>query len=382
MSTVTPRTPPELAEAMGSAASAGRVMTLGGNFTKRGMGGPLAPAEVTISTAGLARVLAYEPRDLTVSVEAGLRYAELRDLLARDRLMLPLDPPFAAQATMGGIVAAGASGPRRCLYGGPRDVVIGMEFATLEGKLIQSGGMVVKNVAGLDMAKLMIGSFGTLAGIAVVNFKLFPMHPCARTFVLSFGKLEEAMRARDAVLASVLTPAAIDLLNAPASALLGRQGYLLAIQAGGSAAVIERYGRELPDAETLESDAEEVFWQGIQEFTPQFLARNPGGAVVRVSATLAQVQAVMEALTGPAVARARSGVCYGYFPGGASAQAWLEEACLPRGWKAVIEFAPPDEKGRLNLWPRPGADFEVMRRIKRLFDPHNLLNPGRLYGRI
>ena len=89
--------------------------------------------------------------------------------------MVPLDPPFAEAATVGGVVAANSSGPRRRLYGTARDLVIGMQFATLEGKLVQSGGMVVKNVAGLDMAKLMIGSFGTLAAIAVVNFKLLPM---------------------------------------------------------------------------------------------------------------------------------------------------------------------------------------------------------------
>ena len=86
--------------------------------------------------------------------------------------MVPLDPPFSAGATVGGVVASNSSGPRRRLYGTARDLVIGMQFATLEGKLVQSGGMVVKNVAGLDMAKLMIGSFGTLAAIAVVNFKL------------------------------------------------------------------------------------------------------------------------------------------------------------------------------------------------------------------
>ena len=80
--------------------------------------------------------------------------------------MLPLDPPWLRESTVGGVIAANLSGPRRRLYGTARDMIIGMTFATLEGKLIKSGGMVVKNVAGLDMAKLMIGSFGTLAAIA------------------------------------------------------------------------------------------------------------------------------------------------------------------------------------------------------------------------
>ena len=100
-------------------------------------------------------------------------------------------------ATVGGVIAANSSGPRRRLYGTARDLVIGMKFATLEGKLVKSGGMVVKNVAGLDMAKLMIGSFGTLAAIAVVNFKLQPMPEVERSFLLPFDSAAAAIAARN-----------------------------------------------------------------------------------------------------------------------------------------------------------------------------------------
>src|SRR4029453_5257797 len=96
----------------------------------------------------------------------------------------PTHPPFAEHSTVGGVIATKSSGPRRRLYGTARDLVIGMTFATVEGKLVQSGGMVVKNVAGLDMGKLMIGSFGTLAAIAVVNFKVMPMPELERSFLL------------------------------------------------------------------------------------------------------------------------------------------------------------------------------------------------------
>src|SRR5205823_5829631 len=101
------------------------------------------------------------------------------------------------QATVGGVVATNSSGPRRRLYGTARDLVIGITFATLEGKLVSSGGMVVKNVAGLDMGKLMIGSFGTLAAIATVNFKVLPMPQVERLFLMPFDKLDAAMAARD-----------------------------------------------------------------------------------------------------------------------------------------------------------------------------------------
>src|SRR5262249_34365929 len=162
----------------------------------------------------------YEPRDLTISVGAGLPWGELTRLLADHGQMIPLDPPFGDEATVGGVIAANSSGPRRRLYGTARDVVIGMEFATLEGKLVQTGGMVVKNVAGLDMAKLMIGSFGTLAAITVVNFKLAPMPEVERSFLIAFPSLEAASAARSTILKSQLQPAALDLLNPGAATTL------------------------------------------------------------------------------------------------------------------------------------------------------------------
>src|SRR6185503_8908022 len=117
-------------------------------------------------------------------------------------------------------------------YGTARDLVIGMEFATLEGKLVRSGGMVVKNVAGLDMGKLMIGSFGTLAAIAVVNFKLLPAPEVERSFLLPFDSLASAIAGRNRILASPLQPAAIDLLNPMAGRTVGNPAWLLAIRAG------------------------------------------------------------------------------------------------------------------------------------------------------
>src|SRR5207237_6531658 len=150
-------------------------------------------------------------------------YRELSRVLAEKRQMIPLDPPFAEDATIGGVIATDSSGPRRRLYGTARDMVIGMTFATLEGKLVQTGGMVVKNVAGLDMGKLMIGSFGTLAAIAVVNFKLLPAPEIERSFLLPFDSLAQAIAARNRILASPLQPAAIDLLNPRTGSTLGNE---------------------------------------------------------------------------------------------------------------------------------------------------------------
>jgi glycolate oxidase FAD binding subunit len=379
----TPETPEELAEELRRSALHKRTIRLEGAASKRAMAGP-ADGEDALSTTNLTRILQYEPRDLTVSLEAGLPWREFQALLAANRQMVPLDPPFAERATVGGVVAANTSGPRRRLYGTARDMVIGMRFATLEGKLVQTGGMVVKNVAGLDMAKLMIGSFGTLAAIVSVNFKVQPMPEAERSFVLAFASAAEAIAARGTILTSALQPAAVDLLNPAAGTTVGNPAWLLAIRAGGNAASVDRYEREFAKSGTavaFDGAGQERLWRHVEEFTPAWIEKHPKGAVARASCTLKEVGSVMESFTGPALARAASGVCYGYFERADEAAAWVAGAA-GRGWKTVVEFSPQEWKSGADLWPAPGGDLELMRRVKKLFDPGNVLNRGRLYGRI
>lgn len=366
--TVVPEGSEELAQALAEANSRHQTITLVGHSTKSRMAGVIAPSDVTISTAGLNKILKYEPRDLTISVGAGITYCELSRALAENRQMIPLDPPYFERATMGGIVAANTSGPRRRLYGSARDMVIGMTFATLEGKLVRTGGMVVKNVAGLDMGKLMIGSFGTLAAIATLNFRVYPMPQATRTFVREFASMPDAMTARDELLKSRLQPAAIDIVKSA-------DGYRFAVQAGGSQAVLDRYSRELARMRALEGAEEDALWREIRETTPEFLRVQPAGAVLRVSSVLTDVGKVLEALPGPAIARAGSGVCYGYFERAADLR-------HPTPGTSVVEFAPQEYRQSAVLWPQPGNDFAMMKKIKDMFDPQGLLNRGRLFGRI
>jgi glycolate oxidase FAD binding subunit len=376
---IRPESSEQLAEVLRDAASRGGIR-LGGAFTKDGMAGPIGPAETTVSTSSMQRVLQYDPGDLTISVEAGLPFRELNRFLAEHRQTIPLDPPFLDGATVGGVIAANCSGPRRRAYGTARDLVIGMKFATVAGKLVASGGMVVKNVAGLDMAKLMIGSFGTLAAVAVVNFKVVPVAPASRTFVLTFPALNDAIECRNRILNGVLHPAACDLLSPGAAARVGLSDYALVVQAAGNEAVLGRYSAELGGS-AVEGAEEEQLWTRVREFTPEFLRDRAEGAVVRVSAMLSRTGPILESLAGPVVARAGSGVSYAYFDDTEAAAEWLGKTsgC---GWKSVIEFAPPSKKAGLALWPDPGNDLEWMTRLKFMFDPGGVLNAGRMYGRL
>jgi glycolate oxidase FAD binding subunit len=375
-----PKTAEELAGALAHAAGQRKTIEVGGNFSKRAGAGPIGQPDITISTSHLNRILAYEPRDLTISVEAGITYAELSRALIPNRQMIPLDPSFSEKATIGGIVASNSSGPRRRLYGTARDLVIGMKFATLEGKLIQSGGMVVKNVAGLDMAKLMIGSWGTLAALTSVNFKLLPIPTIERTLLMNVDSPAAALEIRDRVIRSVLQPSAIDFISLRAASDLGYKKALLAVEFGGNEAVIERCRAEmLPWGQAVEQSTDEalLLWSRVRNFTPKYLQKFNSGVMLRVSTTLTGMREVLDSLDGPVIARAGSGVVYAYFSSSKSAAKWI--AANPR-LPLVMEYAPPAEKDKLELWPSPGNDIELMKRVKEMFDPHILLNRGRYYG--
>lgn len=376
---IVPESAEELAAALRECAASGQRIELLGNGTKRSMGGPVGEADITIATAGMRRVLQYEPGDLTVSVEAGIPFQELQRQLREHRQMIALDPPFAAGATVGGVVASNTSGPMRRGFGTSRDLVIGMEFAMLDGKRIKTGGMVVKNVAGLDMGKLLIGSFGTLAAIASINFRLHPLPEQTRTFLFAYADLQSAIAKRDAILRGVLQPFAVDLLSPGASE---RNRYVLAVRAGGSKAVLERYTRELCEAEPIEGQQEDAFWERVREFTPAFLARHPEGVVLRVSTTLGELPRLMQIAPGAVVARAAAGVAYVHL------ESWPPPVALwNHDWTVAVEFAPEEIRRREELWRLPSAgakanSFAMMKAVKEMFDPGRLLNRARLYGRI
>ena len=380
METPAPSNASELAQILAQSAQAGRTIALRGAGSKSAMGGAPPVADVDLRLDGLTGILEYEPRDLTVRVAAGTPWRDFTAVLAAQGQMLPLDPPCAATATVGGVVATNCSGPRRRQFGSVRDMAIGMTFATLDGTLVQTGGMVVKNVAGLDIQKPLIGSFGTLAAIASVNFKLAPLPECSRSFLAAFHTAEECLAARGRMLASVLQPAAVDVLNPASAKLAGYDGFLLAVRAGGSDGVLGRYGRELAGAQTLEGEREAAFWDAVQEFAPRWVDESPERSVVRVGHALSELSEVLSSAPGPCVARGGSGVTYLAFESVESLTAWML-ATQPKPWSRVVEWPGPDVRARVELWPAAQQDLAVMERLKLLFDPRHLLNRGRLYGR-
>lgn len=389
-----------------------------GSGTKQRLGGIPQEIDLLLSLARLNRVTDYAASDLTISVEAGLPLRKLAAALSARGQMLPVDPPFAGQATIGGAIATNSSGPRRLGYGNWRDFVLGAQFVTADGKLAKGGGKVVKNVAGYDLPRLLIGSFGTLGVIVEIALKAFPAPPASTTFVLGFASLEKALRANQTILNSHLMPQAMDLVNSAAGPLdiapeITAAAEKLFIGVAGPPVVVERFQRDLhplirpcgPVSFTECKDTQEAtLWQSIRELTPAFLQFQPQGAVVKASLLLNRMgnflHAVREAasthdLSLTTLARAGTGIVYCYLwpasdPESASSAERLAQTSRlliqeadRLGGRALVEWGPTALKHSTPLlWGALHDDFPWMRRLKAAMDPLGILNPGRFYGGI
>src|SRR6266852_613215 len=260
-----------------------KLLTRGGG-SRINLGGIPEQIDILLETTKLTRLLEHEAPDLTCHVEAGITLAELQTKLATKGQRLALDPPNTQQATIGGILASNASGPKRLRYGTARDLVIGLRVVQASGEVARSGGSVVKNVAGYDLNKLYIGSLGTLGVIVEANFKLQPLPIVERTLLLTYTNAIEAMQTIIAILGSSLTPSALELIDAGAASdmsdffgiNLPGNGYTLAVDFEGGLATIDRqidetrllarkHGALLGD--DLIGEAQERFWTVVREHT-------------------------------------------------------------------------------------------------------------------
>ena len=172
-----------------------------------------SPDTVLLDMSSLRGIVEYDPQELTVTVLAGTPVAELRDALVAHGQHLPFDPPLAeAGATIGGVVAAGTTGPSGFGFGSVRDFIIGVRFVDGTGTLVRGGGRVVKNAAGFDLPKLMVGSIGRLGVLVELSFKVFPKPPAQVTAILDLPRTADALEALASIAGSGLPAVALDLI--------------------------------------------------------------------------------------------------------------------------------------------------------------------------
>ncbi len=369
------------------------VVPLGGG-TMLDLGAPLERADVAVSLEKLDHVLNHEAANLTVRTEAGITLEALGAALGQHGQFLPLDPPFPARATIGGVLAANASGPLRHRFGSARDLLLGVRVALPNGDVVRGGADVVKNVAGYDLPKLFVGSLGTLGIIVEATFKIVPLPARTATLVVTFQALPAAAPLASRLLRSPLLPVAVELLNAAASARLGlHDGPALVVRFGGLASAVkqqlaqmQQWAREQGAAkiETIEEDGE--LWAGLRDF----IFEKPtvcklGVRPAEVAETGAMVEQAAAARGLRCTIRAHAlGVIYAALEGepeptAAMVQALRESVRARRGY-LVIQRGSRELRARVDPWGPVGSDFEMMRRLKQELDPNRILNPGRFFG--
>ena len=222
-----------------------------------------APGATRVDLTGLCGITDYQPSEFVISVLAGTPLTELRSTLAEHGHYLPFDPPLAAAgATVGGTVAAGLNGPCRLRYGGVRDFVIGARFIDGSGDEIKTGGKVIKNVAGFDFGKLLVGSFGRLAAIAELTFKVFPAPESYLSVCFELGHIEASIAAAETLAGTALEPYAIDI-EPPGRLHLRLGGTSSALSA--TAARAEKM-IDAPATRTSD-DSEPAYWDEVRDHT-------------------------------------------------------------------------------------------------------------------
>ena len=399
----------EVAAVMALASEVGTPVTPWGGGTAASVGMPAGRTGLVIGLRRLARLLDHEPGDLTATVEAGMTVQAFQTALGSRGQWLSLDPADAERATVGGVLATNACGPRRHLYGTARDVLIGVTVVTADGAIVKGGGKVVKNVAGYDLPKLFIGSYGTLGVIVEATVKLRPLPEQEELVSVRFDRLKDAGSAVKAVAASDLIPNAVELLDGAGASGAGlaagspTPGAVLVVGFDGVREQIDWQRAELArltgplggrDPRLLDAAA----WTRLPTAARE--AFSTTAAVMTLAVLPSQVAEIME--QGAGIARGRGlqsawaahagvGVVRGALasepaPKDPAALAvvlaeWREMARAGGGY-ANLEGAPLAIKSQIPVWDDPGAAGRIMERIKAQLDPRNILNPGRFVAGI
>jgi glycolate oxidase FAD binding subunit len=365
------------------------------------MGNQPTRFDLIVSTARMNKLLEYEPADLTATIEAGAPLSAFNQITAEHRQFIPLDPFGDKHSTIGGVIATASSGPMRCGYGTPRDWLIGATVVHADGHITRAGGKVVKNVAGYDLCKVYVGSYGTLAVIAEMSFKLRALPPCEKTIVFYSHTPDALCSLAARINDSDLQPATMELLSPYGETQLPIDTKQFALALGF-----------LNEAETVDSQIQEVarlgaglrhtllseagatnFWRAYHdsETSPHT------EFIIRLSALPADLNALITEVNG-ALPRAhmRAHAANGVVRLHAGLQ-WLDNVktkwqpkklaemrrlVQARGGHMVILRAPKEIKSQLDVWGDVGQTESMMRALKEKFDPGAILNPGRFVAGI
>ena len=377
---VTPATLDEAADAMRDAARRGASVAFMGGGTALGYGNAPEHVHELLKTERLNRIVEYTPADLVVTVEAGVTLGALQRTLAAENQRLALDPPQADVATLGGLLATNAYGPLRARYGTLRDLIVGIEVIRADGMRARGGGKVVKNVAGFDLPKLMVGSLGTLAMIATATFRLHPAPERRQWFAVKTPSLDDVR---------VLVRAMLERRLEPSAVVTERDGdaYLSFVLFEGFGAGVDSQGASLRELGGSPSDADigardsaaRTFGNvRLKLATPRaFLPLLERNALAPLRAVFGDSRCVLYPTLGVAFIGGLPGDPDAFVTTCERVRATLESG---GGHLVVLECADPPIRQRLDPFGTPPDAFGIMRRLKERFDPERRLGRGRFVG--
>ena len=397
-----PATFDEVSDLLRNANERGEVVIPYGGGTHLGLGNVPSAADIALNLSQLNQVAVYEPDDLTISVQAGCKIDDLNALLDEHRQMLPFETACPQNATIGGLYAAGISGPRRFGHGSMRDLVIGITAISPSGEVARAGGMVVKNVSGYDMMRLHYAALGSMGVILQLNFKVLPKPPAQRTVVVRFDDLVTALDAAIGVRESQLSPTALVLLDEGGARVAGSDGakWTLLTRAEGPVDAATQQTARLREASTvgaidseiLDDDATEALWRSANEL----LSAAPGDTRIGLRLGMPASQAVQtvdcfltrtEERTN---ARCLSldlgnGLLFARFdvvPDQVDDWRTIWGDVQSIGTHATLLTAPLAVKRDIDVFGVEPAGFSLMRTLKQRFDPAGTINRGRFIGRL
>ncbi|MEG3938417.1 MULTISPECIES: FAD-binding oxidoreductase [unclassified Microcoleus] len=338
-----------------------------------------------VSTARLNRLVEHAVGDLTVTAEAGMKFADLQEILAAAGQFLPIDPAYPQQATLGGIVATASAGSLRHRYRGVRDLLLGITFVRSDGKIAVAGGRVVKNVAGYDLMKLFTGAYGTLGIISQVTFRVYPLPESSGTVILT-GETNALAEAAQILLSSALTPTAVDLLSPQLveKQSLGKGSGLIVRFQSIAESVKQQSARLRSVGEKLglqgtscDGNDEDQLWERLPE--TMWDSTNNSAIICKIGIRPSEaVKAINELPVQDALIHAGSGLGVLRFET-ATAETLLQvrRGCEANGGFLTVLAAPTNIKQGLDVWGYTGSAIDLMSRIKQEFDPENIFSPNR-----
>jgi glycolate oxidase FAD binding subunit len=334
-----------------------------GGGTEAELGNPPRALDTLVSTTACRSVLDYAPEDQTITVEAGSTLADVAAVLGAQRQFLPVDAPLPDRTTIGGAIATNVYGRRRLRYGGIKDTIVGIEIVRPDGTRARGGGKVVKNVAGFDLPKLMVGSLGTLGAVVSATFRVYPVEEERAAVVYHALSVESMMRVCAALEADALVPSAVVAFENPSG-----EKYDCCVTFEGFAKGVEQQVKAATAIAFRLGVRTEAPWRLTLSAPPTELARFlsattlPPGTRRAIYPTLGTAFIAADALDA------------------ATVMAW--RATLDRG-SVVVNALPDDARASVDSWgAAPASAFAIMRRLKNHFDPKGLCNAGRFIGGI